>query len=72
MGPLAQATAATAAAQRAKFTSLSLLKELGETLPASKAAELGVTVLHQEGDNVAVGLFELPKLDSAVLQPPNS
>ncbi len=52
---------------------LPLLQKLGETLPAVEAAGLDVTVLHEdEGGNISVGLFELPKLDRAVVMPPKS
>ena len=73
MGPLAQATAAAAGAQRAALSRLPLLRMLGETLPAAEATGAGVTVLQKgAGDTVSVGLFELPKLDDAVQGPPKS
>ena len=73
MGPLAQATAAVAAAQRAALSRLPLLLQLGETLPAAQASGLGVTVLHKDANNNAsVGLIALPKLNDAVQGPPKS
>ena len=71
MGPLAQAAAAAAGSQRALLSRIPLLLELKESLPAGKAASLGVTVLHEVGGDISMGLLPLPKLDSAVQTPPN-
>ena len=72
MGPLAQAAAAAAGTQRALLSRTSLLLELSESLPAGKAASLGVTVLHQAGGDVSLGLLPLPQLDDSLQEPPKS
>ena len=72
MGPLAQAAALAAGTQRAELSGLRLLRRLGETLAVKRASRRGVTVLHEDEGNVSVGLFDLPKLDDAVQDPPKS
>ena len=72
MGPLAQAAAAAAGAQRAELSSSLPLRELGEELSAAEALRLGVTVLREADVNVALGMFTLPKLHDAVQDPPKS
>jgi len=69
MGPLAQATAAAAGAQRAVLARSRPLLELGEAPPVAEASRLGVTVLHTAGGDVSLGLFTLFKLDDAVQGP---
>ena len=72
MGPLAQAAAAAAGAQRAELARSLPLRELGEELPATEATQLGVTVLGEDCGKVSLGLFALPKLNNAVQGPPKS
>ena len=72
MGPLAQAAAAAAGSQRVLLSRIPLLLELKESLPASKAASLGVTVLHEVGGDVSMGLLPLARLDDSLQEPPKS
>ena len=72
MGPLAQAAAAAAGAQRAELARSLPLRELGEELPATEASQLGVTVLGEDRGKVSLGLFTLPTLNDAVQDPPKS
>ena len=72
MGPLAQAAAAAAGAQRTELSRSLALRELGEVLPAAEASRLRVTVLNEANTDVSMGLFTLPMLDVAVQIPPKS
>jgi len=72
MGPLAQAAAAAAGSQRALLSRIPLLLELNESLPAGKAASLGVTVLHEVDGDISMGLLPLPRLDDSLQEPPKS
>ena len=74
MGPRAQVTVCRASKQRqalAQFKVLTELIELGAHPTVAAARACDVRVLREEpSGNMALGVFDLPRLDGAVLQLP--
>ena len=71
MGPQAQATAQRAGVQRRQLAKLKVLTELGAPLTQAAAREYGVKILRAGPDNgVALGVFDLPRLDGAIIELP--
>ena len=71
MGPLAQATAMRAGVQRQQLAKFKVLTELGAPLPTAAALDFGVKVLRVgRANSVALGVFDLPRLDGDVVELP--
>jgi len=74
MGPRAQLTAFRASKQRqalARFEVLTKLQELSANPTAASSLACGVSILRTEpSGDMALGVFDLPRLDGAVLQLP--
>jgi hypothetical protein len=73
MAQSAQAAAQAAGQHRAVLAGLPALRDLRMTMSPAEAAKLGIEVIRQDSyGNVAVGLFDLPKLPRAVTIPPKT